>query len=143
MQPGRSTSRRDGVRHEQDPQSWLDAVDAVLAEVTEGPVDGIAICSTSGTFLLTDLNGRPVTPALMYDDARAADRRDRIVDADPDRWSTAMQPTWALPKILALVADGYDLTTTASSTAPTSSRPTWSVTPSPQTPVTPSRPATT
>ncbi|MEU4289887.1 FGGY family carbohydrate kinase [Kribbella sp. NPDC026596] len=104
------TSRRDGARHEQDPQSWLDAVDAVLAEVTEGLVDGIAICSTSGTFLLTDVNGRPVTPALMYDDARAADRRDRIMDADPDRWSTAMQPTWALPKILALVADGYDLT---------------------------------
>ncbi|WP_433163172.1 FGGY-family carbohydrate kinase [Kribbella sp. CA-247076] len=96
-------SHRDGPRHEQDPQSWLDAVDAVLAEVAgpgEGPdVEGLAICSTSGTFLLTDEHGRPVTPALMYDDARAADRRDHIVDADPERWATAMQPTWALPKL--------------------------------------------
>jgi sugar (pentulose or hexulose) kinase len=33
------------------------------------------------------------------------------VDVDPDRWATAMQPTWALPKLLELVADGYDLTT--------------------------------
>jgi sugar (pentulose or hexulose) kinase len=96
------TSHRDGVRHEQDPQAWLTAVDAVLAEVGATGVDGIAICSTSGTFLLTDRAGRPVTPALMYDDARAAARRDQIVDADPDRWATSMQPTWALPKILDL-----------------------------------------
>ncbi|HWD82564.1 MAG TPA: FGGY-family carbohydrate kinase [Kribbella sp.] len=96
------TSRRDGVRHEQDPQEWLTAVDAVLAEVGTSGVDGIAICSTSGTFLLTDRTGRPVTPALMYDDARAAARRDQIVDADPERWATSMQPTWALPKILDL-----------------------------------------
>ncbi|GAA3083566.1 sugar (pentulose or hexulose) kinase [Kribbella aluminosa] len=96
------TSHRDGVRHEQDPQEWLTAVDAVLAEVGTRGVDGIAICSTSGTFLLTDRSARPVTPALMYDDARAAARRAQIVDADPDRWATGMQPTWALPKILDL-----------------------------------------
>jgi sugar (pentulose or hexulose) kinase len=104
------TSQRDGVRHEQDPQTWLAAVDEVLAEAAATDLDGIAICSTSGTFLLTDRAGRPVTPALMYDDARAAARRDHIVDADPDRWATSMQPTWALPKILDLVADGHDLT---------------------------------
>ncbi|MEU4190459.1 FGGY-family carbohydrate kinase [Kribbella sp. NPDC026611] len=104
------TSHRSGVRHEQDPQQWLDAVDAVLAELDQPVADGIAICSTSGTFLLTDLDGHPVTPALMYDDARAAFRRVHIVDADPVRWATSMQPTWALPKILDLVADGYDLT---------------------------------
>ncbi|TDD25390.1 carbohydrate kinase [Kribbella turkmenica] len=95
-------SHRDGPRHEQDPQSWLDAVDAVLADIAGPAVEGVSICSTSGTFLLTDERGRPVTSALMYDDARAADQRDHIVDADPDRWSTAMQPTWALPKLRSL-----------------------------------------
>lgn len=101
------TSIRDGVRHEQDPQQWLDAVDACLAEIAPyaGVLEGIAICSTSGTFLLTDRAGRPITPALMYDDARSAARRVHIVDADPDRWAASMQPTWALPKILDLVAD--------------------------------------
>ena len=36
----------------------------------------------------------------MYDDARAAALLSRIVEADPERWSSTMQPTWALPKIL-------------------------------------------
>jgi sugar (pentulose or hexulose) kinase len=98
------TSVRDGVRHEQDPQHWLDAVDACLVDIDAVP-SGIAICSTSGTFLLTDVAGRPLTPALMYDDARSTARRVHIVDADPDRWATSMQPTWALPKVLDLVAD--------------------------------------
>ena len=43
------TSLRDGVRHEQDPQAWLTAVDEVMAEVGATDLDGIAICSTSGT----------------------------------------------------------------------------------------------
>jgi sugar (pentulose or hexulose) kinase len=97
------TSSRDGARHEQDPHEWLAAVDATLAEVATPAVQGISICSTSGTVLLTDDAGAPTTPALMYDDARAADYLERIVQADPDRWSTAMQPTWALPKILWLI----------------------------------------
>lgn len=97
------TSSRDGVRHEQDPREWLEAVDATLAEVATPAVQGVAICSTSGTVLLTDDAGAPTTPALMYDDARAADYLGRIVQADPERWSTAMQPTWALPKILWLL----------------------------------------
>lgn len=97
------TSRRDGARHEQDPREWLAAVDATLAEVATPAVQGVAICSTSGTVLLTDDSGAPTTPALMYDDARAAGYLDRIAKADPDRWSTAMQPTWALPKILWLL----------------------------------------
>jgi sugar (pentulose or hexulose) kinase len=94
------TSRRSDNRHEQDSRDWLTAVDQVLAEVSTKEVEGLAICSTSGTVLLTDQAGLPVTPALMYDDARAADLLRRVVAADPDRWATSMQPTWALPKVL-------------------------------------------
>lgn len=95
------TSRRGEVWHEQDPREWITAVEQVLAEIAAaGEVEGLAICSTSGTVLLTDREGRPVSPALMYDDARAADHLPRIVAADPARWASAMQPTWALPKIL-------------------------------------------
>lgn len=97
------TSHRDGDRHEQDPQEWLTAVDATLAEVATPEVRGIAICSTSGTVLLTDEKGAAAGRALMYDDARAAAYLDRIVEADPARWGTSMQPTWALPKILWLL----------------------------------------
>ncbi|GAA1555088.1 FGGY-family carbohydrate kinase [Kribbella sancticallisti] len=96
-------SHRDGDRHEQDPGDWLAAVDATLAEVSTPDVQGLAICSTSGTVLLTDQAGAPTGPALMYDDARAGAYLDRIVAADPTRWATSMQPTWALPKILWLL----------------------------------------
>jgi D-ribulokinase len=97
------TSRRDGHRHEQDPREWLAAVDATLAEVVTADVRGIAICSTSGTVLLADETGAPAGPALMYDDARAGAYLDRIVSADPGRWATSMQPTWALPKVIWLL----------------------------------------
>ncbi|MGC4937390.1 FGGY-family carbohydrate kinase [Kribbella sp. DT2] len=100
------TSRRGKVWHEQDPQEWISTVEQVLAEVSPyGEVEGLAICSTSGTVLLTDRTGRPASPALMYDDARAAHFLPRIVAADPERWGSAMQPTWALPKILWLDPD--------------------------------------
>ncbi len=97
------TSHRDGIRHEQDPRDWLAAVDATLAEVSTPDVQGIAICSTSGTVLLTDDGGTPTTTALMYDDVRAGAYLERIVASDPTRWATSMQPTWALPKILWLL----------------------------------------
>ncbi|WP_145812778.1 FGGY-family carbohydrate kinase [Kribbella amoyensis] len=94
------TSTRTGDRHEQDPHEWITAVENVLAEVATPEVRGLAICSTSGTVLLTDRAGRPAGPALMYDDARAAAILPKVVAADPGRWATSMQPTWALPKIL-------------------------------------------
>src|SRR5690349_8070259 len=63
--------RRDGVRHEQDPGEWWTAVcmasRAALRDHSGG-VGGLAVCGTSGTVLLTDDAGRPVSPALMYDD---------------------------------------------------------------------------
>ncbi|MDX6236423.1 MAG: D-ribulokinase, partial [Kribbellaceae bacterium] len=106
------TSTRDQGRHEQDPQAWLAAVDRTLAEVVAAEpgadIQGIAICSTSGTVLLTDGTGRPQTTALMYDDDRAAALLSRIVAADPDRWATQMQPTWALPRVLWLLAEHPD-----------------------------------
>jgi sugar (pentulose or hexulose) kinase len=98
-----TSSRPDEVRHEQDPFDWFAAVDAVLAAVADPSVAGLAICSTSGTVLLTDPTGRPLTQALMYDDARATAELPQVIAADPARWSTAMQPTWALPKILTLI----------------------------------------
>jgi len=92
-----------GRRHEQDPREWFEAVEGTLAEVATPEVQGIAICSTSGTVLLTDENGSPTTLALMYDDARAGGYLPEIVEADPARWSASLQPTWALPKILWLL----------------------------------------
>ncbi|MER7643345.1 FGGY-family carbohydrate kinase [Streptomyces sp. NPDC126522] len=95
------TGRREGVRHEQDPGEWWEAVRtasraALSSPAGRGPIGGLAVCGTSGTVLLTDAQGRPRTPGLMYDDGRAVDEAARL----------GMQTSWALPKALWLL-DAY------------------------------------
>ncbi|MGW7199382.1 FGGY-family carbohydrate kinase [Streptomyces chryseus] len=88
------TGRRTGVRHEQDPRDWWTAVcaatRAALGDVPARRVHALAVCSTSGTVLLTDPHGRPLTPGLMYDDGRAA----------PEAGEAGTPPSWGLPKAL-------------------------------------------
>ncbi|MDH6519042.1 sugar (pentulose or hexulose) kinase [Streptomyces sp. SAI-135] len=95
--------RREGARHEQDPGEWWEAVRtacrAALLTLTGVRIGGLAVCGTSGTVLLTDAEGRPTSPALMYDDGRAADEAARLREA-----GLPVQDTWALPKALWLVA---------------------------------------
>jgi sugar (pentulose or hexulose) kinase len=105
--------RRDGPTHEQDPAGWWEALSGAcseaLARVDGRAVCGVACCSTSGTVLLVGADGRPAMPALMYDDARAADEARRVADAGAATWRTLgyrMQPTWGLPKLLWLLDQG-------------------------------------
>lgn len=92
-------SRRDGVRHEQDPHAWWDAVvaagRAALHGLTSHGVRGVATCATSGTVLLVDPAGAPLTPGLMYDDARATAQATQIGDALGHPIGSA----WGLPKL--------------------------------------------
>ncbi|MFE0145876.1 FGGY-family carbohydrate kinase [Nonomuraea sp. NPDC059007] len=105
------TSRRDGDRHEQDPERWWDQLAAACAEalanVEPARVAGVAVDATSGTILLTTKDGAPVTPALMYDDRRAAAELDRVNDVGGQVWARLgyqrMQANWALPKLLWLL----------------------------------------
>ncbi|CCK30034.1 carbohydrate kinase [Streptomyces davaonensis JCM 4913] len=94
--------RRDGVRHEQDPGQWWDGVCAAAGTALQSrartPIGGLAVCGTSGTVLLTDGAGRPMSPALMYDDARATEEAARARSL-----GLAVQDTWALPKALWLL----------------------------------------
>lgn len=94
--------RRDGVRHEQSPDDWWEAARTAIGEALRSvpdsgshPVRALAVCGTSGTVLLTDAAGRPLTPGLMYDDGRAT------AEAAPAR----VQPTWALPKAMWLLKE--------------------------------------
>jgi sugar (pentulose or hexulose) kinase len=91
------TGHRDGVRHEQDPGEWWEAVCGASRAALMGgglspvrAIGGLAVCGTSGTVLLTDAEGHPLTPALMYDDGRAVEEAARV----------GMQTSWALPKVL-------------------------------------------
>ena len=106
------TSRRSPGRHEQDPDDWWAAGSAAIAEAVtglpHGAVSGIAVDATSGTVLVIDARGRPTTPALMYDDNRAAgDLLDRVNDLGRTLWERLgyqrMQAGWGLPKLLWLL----------------------------------------
>ena len=64
-----------GVNVEQDPAVWwhgtVAVLKAMLCQIDSGQVCALAVDATSGTVLLADGHGHPVTPALMYNDARA------------------------------------------------------------------------
>ncbi len=73
----------------QDPQSWLTAIDghfahaAAVAKELNLKIAGASISATSGTFVLTDVTGKPVSPAAMYNDGRASNplaRVEKIID---------------------------------------------------------------
>jgi len=85
---------------EQDPEAWWDAVcrclRRVLVQIDATRLRGLAVSSTSGTLVLTDESGRPLRPALMYNDARATAEAREIDTVTANRAS----PTDPLAKLL-------------------------------------------
>ena len=72
----------------QDPQSWLTAMDGHFAYARNEAkkqnlvIAGASMSATSGTFVLTDSNGKPIADAAMYNDGRAANplaRAEKII----------------------------------------------------------------
>ena len=107
------SDRRNGVRHEQDPDEWWSALcGAVRQALTsqagrEGSrITAVAVAATSGTVVVEDDRGRPVTPGLLYDDRRALDLAGRVTAAGAAIWARSgvvAAPMWALPRVLWLV----------------------------------------
>lgn len=94
---------RDGARVEQAPALWWEAVcqllDELLARIPRERVRSLAVDGTSGTIFLADRNGNPLSPALMYNDARASTEAERISRVAP-RESAAHGPSSGLAKLL-------------------------------------------
>jgi sugar (pentulose or hexulose) kinase len=108
-------SRRDGARHEQDPEEWWSALATACREAIAGlagrSVAGLALCGTSGTIVLVDQDGEALTPGVMYDDGRATGEVERVAEAGAELWDALgyrMQPSWALPKLLWLLRERPD-----------------------------------
>ena len=107
------TSRRDGPRHEQDPEEWWHAVAhacrAAFQEISTPEIRGLAVDATSGTVLIADAGGRALTPGLMYDDTRATAETQRVNAVGADLWADIgyhrMPPAWGLPKLLWLLQE--------------------------------------
>lgn len=97
--------QRDGAAVAQDPEVWWRAVSQVLAGLSAipGVIRALAVDGTSGTLLLADAAGRPVTPGLMYNDARSVEQAARIGRVAPPQ-SAAHGPSSALARLLYLQA---------------------------------------
>ena len=81
------TTQRHDDHCEQDAEDWWNAVGDVLnklaAKINPRIIDAIAIDGTSGSIVLTDAGGIPVTPGLLYNDARAHEQASRIAALAP------------------------------------------------------------
>ena len=90
---------------QQDPQDWWQAVTELLQETVaktdNKPVDAIAVDGTSSTLLLTDHQGTPVTPALMYNDSRSRDTLEQLQSVAPEG-SPVLSASSSLAKLLYL-----------------------------------------
>lgn len=66
----------------QDPTAWWKAVSGclqnLLKQIDPQRVSTLAVDGTSGTLLLSDEKGNPVTPAIMYNDQRAVEQAKKI-----------------------------------------------------------------
>jgi sugar (pentulose or hexulose) kinase len=81
-------SRAAGSRVEQDPRRWRQATDTLLqrllAQVDAATIRAISVDGTSGTVLLAGNDGKPLSPALMYNDSRAGPQAARIGAIAPE-----------------------------------------------------------
>jgi len=96
---------KSGAAIEQNAAFWWEAVcqtlEQLLSQLDSRKVKSLAIDGTSGTLLLSDSQGRPLGPALMYNDARSTDEAEIISHAAPKE-SAAHGTSSALAKLIHL-----------------------------------------
>lgn len=90
----------------QTPQMWWQAVQIVFKklrpQINADLVKAIAVDGTSGTVFLCDAAGEPLTPALMYNDARATQQAEFLQLSAPND-SVVLAATSGLAKVLWLL----------------------------------------
>jgi sugar (pentulose or hexulose) kinase len=94
-------------RHEQQPEAWWQALAKCIRSTTESvdpaTIAALSVDSTSGTVLFLDGGGRPLRPAIMYNDARAGDQAATINEAATDfisRHGFRFGSSFALAKVM-------------------------------------------
>ena len=94
---------RKGNHIEQDPDVWWQATQRVLKDISNQvnsrEVTAICVDGTSSTLLLCDKQGKPLQPAIMYNDARGTEEAVRIKQYAL-KHTAAQGPASALAKLL-------------------------------------------
>jgi sugar (pentulose or hexulose) kinase len=100
--------RKDKI-HEQDPAQWIKQTQSALRNCLKNVnllnIRAVSTCSTSGTITVMNSKREFKAPGIMYDDQRAEEYTNEIIESDPAMWKKLgyqIQPTWALPKMLKL-----------------------------------------
>jgi len=92
--------------HKQTPEDWWNATQAVLKEITaqvkHQHIQAISVDGTSGTVLLCDDRGQPLSPALMYHDSRAQEQA-LILQRYAPKDSAVLSSSSGLAKVLWLL----------------------------------------
>jgi hypothetical protein len=98
--------QRNGAAVEQDPAVWWAALQAVLAElgnrVALEDIRALCVDGTSATLLLSDTQGAPLAPALLYSDTRAREAAQQVAAVAP-RDCAAHGASASLAKLLWLL----------------------------------------
>ena len=96
----------DKNHHQQTPDDWWQAAQFVLKEiiskVNHQHIQSIAVDGTSGTVLLCDHAGKPLAPAVMYDEQHAKPQAEFLKQYAP-KDSVVLSPTSGLAKVLWLL----------------------------------------
>jgi len=97
---------------EQDAEGWWQAVVGAAGQAVAAwrracgcgsELGAVCVASTSGTVVPVDAAGRPLRPALMYNDMRAVDEAGLVSAAGAEleaRLGYRFSPAFALPKLL-------------------------------------------
>ncbi|OOZ38967.1 carbohydrate kinase [Solemya pervernicosa gill symbiont] len=96
----------NGVEQQQNPEIWWQALSAALKQLGESTdlrnSQAIAVDATSGTLLLCDEIGQPLTLALIYNDSRSRTEAEQIAAIAPP-FSGAHGASSSLAKLLHLL----------------------------------------
>lgn len=76
------TVRRSSTEIEQDPNDWLNATDEILEEVSGSvsteEIAGVCICGQTNTHAFVGADGRPLFPAITWQDTRCEPQARRL-----------------------------------------------------------------
>jgi xylulokinase len=101
----RHDHRAAGGIHEQDPGEWWLAlcsvaqgiVKTLMKRPSEVELRGVAVTSTSGSLVVADAQGRPLRPAILYDDGRGVEIAEELNKKGGDA-SIHLGPSFSLVK---------------------------------------------
>ncbi|MEW8027626.1 MAG: FGGY-family carbohydrate kinase [Candidatus Thiodiazotropha sp.] len=90
---------------QQDPEIWWQTLVEVLTEIgracDDNTIAAIAVDGTSSSLLLSDQQGKPLTPALMYNDSRSMEQLSFLKTIAPEG-SPVLSASSSLAKLLHL-----------------------------------------